>query len=123
LQLKCFVFISTWSGGTYELRERGGAMSYMKWAAHIRESVKQMHANGMLGVLAARTHIPEYRLRDWVTLPTIDNLSHTEMTAIEGVINAVSTSKGSPGKTSNQGAQQRGCQSCEDNDISFDQSD
>lgn len=57
-------------------------MAYMKWVATIKDNVKELHNRGMLGVLAAITQIPEYRLRDWVTQHTIDNPSHVELNAI-----------------------------------------
>jgi hypothetical protein len=98
-------------------------MSYMKWAAHIRDNVKQLHANGMLGVLAARTSIPEYRLRDWATMPTIDNLSHTEMSAIERVLDAIPKDKKPGGAFDPHAAEQCGCQSCEDDNVSFGPAD
>lgn len=58
-------------------------MSYMKWASDMRAVVRAAHESGKLGMMAAVTQIPEYRLRDWVTASTIDMLSHTELRAVE----------------------------------------
>lgn len=54
-------------------------MAYMKWVALLRDAVREQHASGRLGILAAETKLQEYRLRDWATKNTIDDLSHQEM--------------------------------------------
>jgi hypothetical protein len=58
----------------------------MKWSAGIRDVVKEWHARGMLGVLGGLSQIPEYRLRDWATTKTIDNLSHVELRTLDDIL-------------------------------------
>lgn len=54
-------------------------MAYMKWVQTIKEAARIQLEQGMLGVLAARTNIPEGRLRTWLENKTIDELSRGEL--------------------------------------------
>jgi hypothetical protein len=69
-------------------------MAYMKWVSLIRDAVSEQQEKGMLGVLAATTEIQEYRLREWVTKKTIDDLSHAELTAIHDALSERITVEG-----------------------------
>lgn len=66
-------------------------MAYMKWVSLIRDAVSEQQDRGMLGVLAATTQIPEYRLRDWITKKTIDDLSYTELRTLQDTLAEKST--------------------------------
>lgn len=57
-------------------------MSYMKWAATIRDAARIQMEQGMLGVLAAKSGVPEGRLRDWLEKKTIDDPNHGELSAL-----------------------------------------
>lgn len=54
-------------------------MAYMKWVHTIKEAARIQLEQGMLGVLAARTKIPEGRLRTWLENKTIDELTRPEL--------------------------------------------
>jgi hypothetical protein len=69
-------------------------MAYMKWVSLIRDAVSEQQDKGMLGVLAATTKIQEYRLRDWVTKKTIDDLSYAELTTLHEILADKSTVEG-----------------------------
>lgn len=57
-------------------------MAYMKWVQTIKDAARIQLEQGMLGVLAARTQIPEGRLRTWLENRTIDELSRSELMAL-----------------------------------------
>lgn len=59
---------------------------YAEWSRQLKKAVKKELDRGLLGVLAAKTQIPEGRLRDWVTMNVIDDLSHVELNAIQDVL-------------------------------------
>lgn len=108
-------------------------MAYMKWVSLVRDAVSEQQDRGMLGVVAARTQIPEYRLRDWVTKKTIDDLSHTELTALHNMLAETSTVEGDhnglsapPPERAAQGKlfEDRSCGECGEDCIGvFDSSD
>lgn len=54
-------------------------MAYMKWVLNIREAARIQMEQGMLGVVAAKSGVPEGRLRDWLEKKTIDDPSHGEL--------------------------------------------
>jgi hypothetical protein len=56
--------------------------TYKRWIATIKATARIQMEQGMLGVLAAKTNIPEGRLRDWIEKKTIDDLMHGELTAL-----------------------------------------
>jgi hypothetical protein len=108
-------------------------MAYMKWVSLIRDAVSEQQDKGMLGVLAATTQIQEYRLRDWVTKRTIDDLSHVELTALHTALADKSTVEGDhnalaarPPESSPQRTlfEDRSCAECGEDCIGvFDSSD
>lgn len=56
--------------------------TYKRWIATIKAAAQTQMEQGMLGVLAAKTGIPEGRLRDWLEKKTIDDPMHGELTAL-----------------------------------------
>lgn len=58
-------------------------MSYMKWVGMIRDEAREQVKHGLhIGTLAARAKLQEYRLRDWLTKNTIDDLNYSELVAL-----------------------------------------
>lgn len=107
-------------------------MAYMKWVALLRDAVQEQERTGWLGVLAARTNIPEYRIRDWATKNTIDNLSHSELASIHDALSQTIVTEG--GNVVTESEEQReeaidafkqrsSSSNVEDKDFSFDESD
>jgi hypothetical protein len=108
-------------------------MAYMKWVSLIRDAVREQQDKGMLGVLAAISQIQEYRLRDWVTTKTIDDLSHAELTKLHEVLANKATVEGDhnglsapqPERNPQQSlfADVSGCSVEQERGFSFDSSD
>jgi hypothetical protein len=107
-------------------------MAYMKWVSMIRDAVLEEHQRGMLGVLAAKANLQEYRLRDWVTKKTIDDLNYGELAKLHDVLsehvivesNNVITESDEQRATELEAFARRSADSnCEDCRISFDESD
>jgi hypothetical protein len=107
-------------------------MAYMKWVSMIRDAVVEQHERGMLGVLAAKTNIQEYRLRDWATKRTIDDLGYSELAKLhdamsEHVIsesqNVVTESEEQRAEAIAASARRSAGSNCEECKLSFDESD
>jgi len=107
-------------------------MAYMKWVSMIRDAVIEQHERGMLGVLAARTNIQEYRLRDWAEKKTIDDLGYSELTKLHDALsehvimeaqNVVTESEEQRATEIAAFARRSAGSNCEDCCISFDESD
>lgn len=107
-------------------------MAYMKWVSMIRDAVVEQHERGMLGVLAAKTNIQEYRLRDWATKRTIDDLGYSELAKLhdamsEHVIaesnNVVTESEGQRKEALDAFARRSAGSNCEECKLPFDESD
>lgn len=108
-------------------------MAYMKWVSLVRDAVKEQQEKGLLGVLAARAEIPEYRLREWSTKNTIDDLSYMELRTLHDLLSEKSTVEGDhnglsaePPERITQGElfEDRSCGECGEDCIGvFDSSD
>lgn len=107
-------------------------MAYMKWVSMIRDAVIEQHERGMLGVLAARTNIQEYRLRDWAEKKTIDDLGYSELTKLHDALsehvimesqNVVTESDEQRTNAIEAFARRSASSNCEDCKLSFDESD
>lgn len=107
-------------------------MAYMKWVSMIRDAVIEQHERGMLGVLAARTNIQEYRLRDWAEKKTIDDLGYSELTKLHDALseqivleanNVVTESDEQRAAAIEAFARRSASRNCEDCSVSFDESD
>jgi hypothetical protein len=107
-------------------------MAYMKWVSMIRDAVIEQHERGMLGVLAAQTNIQEYRLRDWATKKTIDDLGYSELAKLHNALseqvilesnNVITESEEQRETELAAFARRSASNNCEDCQLSFDESD
>ena len=105
-------------------------MAYMKWVRTIKDAARIQLEQGMLGVLAARTRIPEGRLRTWLESKTIDELSRSELVALhaalcppEDVVNVVSETESQRAEELAKVDRGRKCFTFADRVASFDESD
>lgn len=107
-------------------------MAYMKWVSLIRDALLEQEQRGMLGVIAAKTKLQEYRLREWITKKTIDDLSHGELVALHDALaedvtievnNVVTESEEQRNEAIAAFQRSRSSSNCEDCKLSFDESD
>jgi hypothetical protein len=107
-------------------------MAYMKWVSMIRDALLEQHERGMLGVIAAKSGVQEYRLRDWVTKKTIDDLNYGELAKLHDVLsehviveaqNVVTESEEQRATELAAFARRSAGNNCEECGVSFDESD
>lgn len=106
-------------------------VTYHEWCKHLRDAAIIDQSAGNLGVVAARSGIPEGRLRRWLAKEI--NLSHAEFLSLHETLSETHVLGSESDAAANAEAktnaedclkpQRCGCQSCEDNDVSFDESD
>lgn len=107
-------------------------ITYHEWCKHLRDAAIIDRSVGKLERVATQSGIPIDRLERW--LQKTLNLSHAEFISLHEVLsethvlgsetdarNAENKGPGEPGDPHKP--DQCGCQSCEDNNLSFDQSD
>lgn len=107
-------------------------ITYHEWAKHLRDALIIDQSAGKLGRVAAQSGIPADRLQRWLN-KEVQYLSHAEFISLHEVLaethvlgsedNAASKIEKARSETSALKPERCGCQSCEDNDISFDESD
>lgn len=98
----------------------------MKWVAMIRDEIRtqQREQNLHLGSLAARTGIPEYRLRTWLDSKTIDDLDYSELVKLHEVLTHDSKSAFESSSKAGTGSEQCGSNGIGKTlNIPFDESD
>lgn len=105
-------------------------ITYHEWCKHLRDAAVIDKSAGKLQRVASQSGIPIDRLERW--LEKTINLSHAEFISLHEVLsethvlgseNDAATTAERTGSTLDALKSQRcGCQSCEDNDISFDES-
>lgn len=106
-------------------------ITYHEWCKHLRDAAIIDRSVGKLERVAAQSGIPVDRLEKWLA-KTI-NLSHAEFISLHEVLSETHVLGSEDDAATNAEAtadaldaikpRQCGCQSCEDNDISFDESD
>lgn len=106
-------------------------ITYHEWCKHLRDAAVIDKSAGKLQRVASQSGIPVDRLERW--LEKTINLSHAEFLSLHEVLSEThvlgsedATATAVEGKDTAQNEckpQQRGCQSCEDNNVSFDESD
>lgn len=106
------------------------AITYHEWCKHLRDAATIDRSAGNLSRVSAQSGIPVERLEQWLAKHI--SLSHTEFLSLHEVLAETHIL----GSESNDAANaeepratsdacrntQRGCQSCEDSDLSFDDS-
>jgi hypothetical protein len=107
-------------------------ITYHEWCKHLRDAAIIDRSVGKLARVAAQSGIPLDRLERWLakdgtTLSHAEFLSLHEVLAETHVLGSESdAATNAEGKDTAKDAmlpQQCGCSTCEDNDISFDESD
>jgi hypothetical protein len=106
-------------------------VTYHEWCKHLRDATVVDESAGKLGRISAQSGIPVDRLQRWLAKELY--LSHAEFISLHEVLaethnlgseeNDAAKIEESRKSLDSLKPQQCGCQSCEDNDISFDQSD
>lgn len=105
-------------------------ITYHEWCKHLRDALLIDQSAGKLGRVAAHSGIPPDRLQRWLSKEI--NLSHAEFISLHEVLaetHVLGSEEDAATKVEEAGRtldalkpQQCGCQSCEDNDVSFDPS-
>jgi len=108
-----------------------GYVTYHEWVKHLRDAAIIDESAGNLGRIAAQSGVPVERLRRWLAKEVY--LSHAEFISVHEVLSethvlgsesdAATAVEESREAISTLKQERCGCQSCEDNDISFDESD
>lgn len=108
-----------------------GAITYHEWTKHLRDAAIIDQSVGKLDRVSAQSGIPIDRLKRWLAKDIY--LSHAEFISLHEVLSethvlgseddAVAKIERTASALDALKPQQCGCQSCEDNDISFDESD
>lgn len=109
-----------------------GYITYHEWVKHLRDAAIIDQSAGKLGRVATLAGVPVERLQRWISKEIY--LSHAEFTAIHEVLaethvlgseddHAADIEKEQRVAHEALKPQQCGCSTCEDNDISFDESD
>lgn len=106
-------------------------ITYHEWCKHLRDAAVIDQSAGKLTRVAAQSGIPEDRLKRWIAKDTL--LSHAEFISLHEVLSETHVlgsesyaATNAEAKTSALDAikpQQCGCSTCEDINISFDESD
>lgn len=106
-------------------------ITYHEWCKHLRDAAIIDRSVGKLERVANQSGIPLDRLERWLA-KTI-NLSHAEFLSLHEVLaethvlgsesDAATTEEAKRDALDAIKPQQCGCQSCEDNNVSFDESD
>lgn len=106
-------------------------ITYHEWCKHLRDAALIDRSVGKLQRVAAQSGIPLDRLERW--LQKTVNLSHAEFISLHEVLSethvlgsedaAATAAEGKDAAKDAMQPQQCGCSTCEDNDISFDESD
>ncbi len=106
-------------------------ITYHEWVKHLRDAAIIDQSTGKLERVSAQSGVPLDRLRKWLA-KEID-LSHAEFQSVHEVLSethvlgsesdAASTAERTSSTLDALKPSRCGCQSCEDNDISFDESD
>lgn len=106
-------------------------ITYHEWCKHLRDAAIIDQSAGKLERVAAQSGIPIDRLQRWLSKDI--NLSHAEFISLHEVLamtHVLGSEEDAATETESKTAaldaikpDRCGCQSCEDNDISFDESD
>lgn len=107
-------------------------ITYHEWAKHLRDALIIDQSVGLLDRVAAQSGIPADRLKRWLA-KDISYLSHAEFISLHEVLaethvlgsedDAATKAEAKTDALNALKPQRCGCQSCEDNDIPFDESD
>jgi hypothetical protein len=108
-----------------------GYITYHEWCKHLRDAAIIDQSAGKLERVSAQSGIPIDRLKRFIAKDI--SLSHAEFISLHEVLSethvlgsesdAASTAERTGSTLDALKPQQCGCQSCEDNDVSFDESD
>lgn len=106
-------------------------ITYHEWCKHLRDAAIIDKSVDKLARVSAQSGIPIDRLENWLAKHI--NLSHAEFISLHEVLaetHVLGSESDAAAKTEEPGGaldphkpQQCGCRTCEDNDISFDESD